>query len=262
MTFKGRLPILYYHSISGPEGASSPDPIWVPPALFRRQMEILKERGFRAVSVREMLGDGESDIGSEKLVGLSFDDGFEDNYREAFPILKDLGFRCTVFLVTGRIRNTSTPPVGLRIRDGRLRYFLEEEQIREMAGCGIEFGSHSVTHRNLLTLDERELEEELRISREEIAALTGQPVPGFSYPFGMYSARVRDAVLRAGYSYACTTINGWPWTLRDRFALRRIESLASDSPESFSRKLTAASSWSSYLLRGTIQHLSALLAGV
>jgi peptidoglycan/xylan/chitin deacetylase (PgdA/CDA1 family) len=105
------------------------------------------------------------------------------------------------------------------------------------------------------------LDEELRISREEIVLLTGEPAPGFSYPYGIYSGRVREAVLRAGYSYACTTINGWPWTLRDRFALRRVEILASDSPEAFLSKLTAAFSRASFLLRGAFQHLSSLMSG-
>ena len=225
-------------------------------------MESLAEHGYRAFSLREILGGLGEKAQGVKPVGITFDDGWRDNYTEVFPVLKALKFHCTIFLISGRLQNVSKAPLGHRIPDGRGKLYLNENEIREMFSHGIEFGSHSVTHRNLVLLSPAELQQELELSRKEIEAIVGEPVYGFCYPFGVYSGRVRKALSEAGYRYACATGKGWPWTLQDPFAVRRIGVLSTDSPVRFLKKIAPATYLREFLLSGPYKHAKDLLASM
>lgn len=137
------------------------------------------------------------------LIGLTFDDGYEDFLSTAVPILKNLGFSATVFIVAGRLggendwehRGVSRPKLKL----------LGAEEIHEVARQGMEIGSHTVSHPRLSSLKPETLEREVGASREIINDIMGLPVDGFCYPYGDLDSAAVLAARKAGYLYACAT---------------------------------------------------------
>lgn len=137
------------------------------------------------------------------LIGLTFDDGYEDFLDTALPVLKRFGFSATVFAVAGRLgeenswehRGEPTP---------RLR-LLDAEGIREVSRQGMEVGSHTMSHPRLSGLDAGTLDTELNESRRVLGVILGTPVEGFCYPYGNLDGAAVQAVRRAGYAYGCAT---------------------------------------------------------
>jgi peptidoglycan/xylan/chitin deacetylase (PgdA/CDA1 family) len=155
--------------------------------------------------------------GARDLVGLTFDDGYEDFLRTALPTLETLGFSATLFVVTGMLgeENTWEHRGGSRVR---LR-LLDADGVREVSRRGMEVGSHTVTHPRLSGLDPVVLAREVGDSRQMLGEIVGTPVEGFSYPYGDLDGPAVRAARNAGYVYAVATkkpieygIHDWPRT--------------------------------------------------
>jgi len=207
--------ILTYHSI-----ASGRTALETPPALFVEQMEWLKANArvvplgdvVRSLVAREVL--------PPRCVILTFDDGFLDFYFAAAPTLYDLGLPATVFLPTSFVGGKNDwPGQPSWVRPQPL---LNWSQVCELAGKGIDFGSHSATHYDMTRLSADVLEQELGTSRKEIEQRTGKPAEFFCYPYGMRSPAVREAVMRH-YRGACSTGAGVVEPDADPFALPRVD---------------------------------------
>src|SRR5829696_8401847 len=167
-----------YHSISQPEGDH--DPLCTSPERFEAQMLYLKRHNLRGVSMRELylaLNAGEA----KGLVGVTFDDGYEDFLGAAVPRLEKLGFSATVFVVAGMLGKENTWEHGGGPRP-QLR-LLGADGVREALERGMEIGSHSVTHLRLSGLDSGTLIDEVSNSRQMLSEIVNAPVEGFSYPY-------------------------------------------------------------------------------
>lgn len=187
--------LLMYHSVS--DGLHDPYRIAVSPDRLRRQLRWLRARGLRGVGVAELLRARAAGHGAG-LVGLTFDDGYQDFLDEAVPLLLEHGCTATVFVLPGLLGGSNTwDPLGPR------RPLLTEPAIRAAAGAGMEIGSHGLLHRDLTGADDDVLREETARSRALLTAVTGGPVAGFCYPYGTVDARAVRAVRDAGYAYAC-----------------------------------------------------------
>jgi peptidoglycan/xylan/chitin deacetylase (PgdA/CDA1 family) len=187
--------ILMYHSISPYD--EDPYEVTVTPHRFEQQMHWLSLRGLRGTSVRELL-DARPTGHSRTLVGLTFDDGYQDFLTSALPILNRFGFTATVFALAGRLGGTNAWDAG-----GPSKPLLTTDQLRQVAAAGVEIGSHGFTHRRLSPVSAEQLAEELVHSRAVLRDITGQAVDGFCYPYGDLTGRVVDAVRVAGYDYGC-----------------------------------------------------------
>jgi peptidoglycan/xylan/chitin deacetylase (PgdA/CDA1 family) len=193
---EGRVPlVLMYHSIE--TYAADPYLVTVRPERFIKQMEWLRRHGVRGVSMRELLHCWEVGL-TAKLVGLTFDDGYEDFATEVLPVLSEYGFTATVFVVAGRVG-------GLNAWDwpAPSKRLLSAEQVRMVADAGMEVGSHSVSHVALTSVTPDALTTEAKQSQAILEDVIGQEVAGFSYPYGAHSAREVEAVQAAGYRYGC-----------------------------------------------------------
>ncbi|HET9530190.1 MAG TPA: polysaccharide deacetylase family protein [Blastocatellia bacterium] len=190
--------ILTYHSID-----ASGSIVSVAPNDFARQMRTLAEMGWRAISLREAVAYHDSNgLWPDRSVVLTFDDGYENFYESALPVLAEHGFTATVFIVSGHMggRNDwETPPPGL----GR-RPILSWRQAAEVSAAGIEIGSHTKTHPDLRRLSVDKIEDEIRTSRAEIESRIGAAVESFAYPFGSFNRETMDVVKRS-FRAACTT---------------------------------------------------------
>lgn len=197
------VPILCYHKISDVEEDYS-----VSPGDFARQMEYLASHGYTAVP----LGDLVAHLTAgrplpPKPIVITFDDGYEDNYLAALPIMEKYGMRATVFVVSDFV--------------GQAPY-LNWEQLREMRSRGMGIGSHTLAHRALTELPPDERLRDARASKEGLEWKLDNPVVFLAYPFGKFDASLPGILKEAGYRGAVTTVTGLNKPGDDVYTLKRV----------------------------------------
>ncbi len=248
--FGVRLPVLMYHNV-GPYQSGTAKGLTVSPELFRRQMRWLARRGYTGISAAQWIEWRETAKPlPPKPVLLTFDDAYEDIVEYALPVVQELGFNATVFVITGYIGESIN--WNPQITDGPFK-LMRAWQIQEWAERGIEFGAHTRTHPRLTTLDEARLEEEIVGSREDLARLLGKPVVSFAYPYGDHNERVQ-ACARQNFAAAFTTREGMNTLLTDPADLRRTMVWPDNSTLDFALKLRTGSSPITQHWRGRVKH--------
>ena len=220
--------ILFYHRVSPDD-----DELGVTPAKFARQMEELARHGYRAVDVQGVARALDEDHDLSGIIGLSFDDGYQDVAEHALPVLRSLGFAATVYISTG-------------VTDGRARFTWYKRQpplmgwdtIRELDRAGtLTFEAHTVTHPNLLQLGDDDARREVAESKRELEERLGRTVSSFCYPAGLFGGRERDLVRDAGFETAVSCEPGVNTRDTDRLALRRRQVDRRDTLLDFRAKL-------------------------
>ncbi len=213
------IPILMYHQIESPAGG-----LTVTPTDLASQMDVLKAAGYTTVSMDEVLlsMEGEPVPLPPKAIVLTFDDGYDCLYRNAYPILEERGFSATMFLTTGLV--------------GRSGY-LTWEQVSTLAGAGYTVGCHTRNHLDLRTLSGAGLEKEILGARKVLMEKTGQAVFSFCYPSGRYDGQVISAVKAAGFLGAVTIEPGVSDLSGNPHILKRIRIDGRESLETFKHKL-------------------------
>ncbi len=240
------LRVLFYHRVNpypfeklGPVSRETT----VSPEAFARQLEYLRRQGFRAVGPDELLSMlTDRANASEKVVAITFDDGYEDNLLWAAPLLQQRGFQGIVFVITDLVGKESGEIWAEGDPSGFGR-FLSREQLRQLRAAGMFVGSHTQSHRPLTGLDESGLQAELEESRRVLEEITGAPVRLLTYPLGDFDHRSETAAGRAGYSASFTTIPGVNPPGAPLHALRRTEISASDTFFLFRMKVAGALDW-------------------
>ena len=237
-----RIPILMYHAVQ--EGHSDARPYYevnVSPAAFASQMRQLRNAGYRAVSLEQALQALHDGAADQKVVVITFDDGFRDFYETAFPILVDCHFTATVFLMTGYMAEP-----GARFKG---KAVLTWKEVRELHSHGIHFGSHTVSHPQLRTLQLNRVEEEVGTSKKVIEDRIGGAVRSFSYPYAFpevdrqFTRRLKDILEKNGYENGVTTILGTATSRSDPFFLPRLPVNHWDDCQFFQAKLEGAYDW-------------------
>ena len=222
------VPALMFHSISVPEDRAAGH-YCVSPRRFLKLAGWLQMTGYKPLLPGEYLAG----VASPRPVLLTFDDGYEDFYGEVFPLLQQMGWKATVFLVADRIGQSNVWDENILPK----RRLLSLEQIREMHRHGVQFGSHSLTHPFLTRLSAGDLRREVADSKARLEDLLGSEVSCFAYPYGDLDLRVRGAVAEAGYKVAMTTQEGLNfWT--DPFCLKRVNVGEKDTLLEFALKVT------------------------
>ena len=238
-----RVPILLYHSISESLfGKSRPfSQINTSPAVFSMQMRWLRQAGYRTIDLSEMLAALEAGKDVSKAVVITFDDGYEDFYTEAFPVMKQCGFTATVFLTTDRIRDTPVRIEGAN--------HLTWRQVRELHAEGIRFGSHTVTHPDLRSLEPEQIDYELAYSKETIEQKLGESVSNFSYPFAFPEEDSRfkrflvDVLGNIGFENGVSSIIGRAEPDKNQFFLPRLPMNSWDDAKLLQAKLEGGYDW-------------------
>ncbi len=240
-----KIPVLMYHSISD-EAEKVAHPYFginTSPAVFAEQMKYLSDRGYVVTGLDVALGRIHSQQDSaEKLVVLTFDDGYLDFYTKALDILRRFGFTATVYLPSSFIHD------GVSARFNG-KDCLTWDKVREMSDAGYRFGSHSATHRILRELRGDEIREEIGHSKSVIEGKIGKPVDSFSYPYAFpeedreYKACLRGVLEEAGYLNGVSTNIGRISGNDDRYFLKRIPVNSFDDPDLFHAKIMGAYDW-------------------
>ena len=219
-------PALLYHKISKPRRDSKVRGAFTPPQRFRRQLTYLRKQGFQFYTASELINHFQRhEEFPTRAVALTFDDGWKDNYTNAFPVLRELGIKATIFIIPSSVGQMSTAATTLAGDRGYPH--LSREEILEMADAGIEFGSHTMSHQLLNQIPEAEVRTEIETAKREIENLLQKPCWTLAYPAGFFSDAARRAAIAAGHIGAFSTIYG-PTDWVDLFALNRIEILRRD----------------------------------
>ena len=208
----GPLPILTFHAL-----APVDSPIAFDPTRFRRLVEALADAGFRAVDLEVWIAGGRPAV--ERSYAIAFDDGLR-SIRLAAEVLAPLGAGATAFLVTGRMGSDNAwPGQAAGVPRGRL---LGWSELADLESAGVRFAAHSRTHPRLDRADDRELEDELRGSRQDLEDRLGRPCRLFAYPYGLAPSRVREAAARH-FDAAFGTRLDYAGPAEDPFLISRID---------------------------------------
>jgi peptidoglycan/xylan/chitin deacetylase (PgdA/CDA1 family) len=206
--------------------------------LFRRAMAKLHDCGYRTLNLLEAwehLHQG-AEFPSRALV-ITFDDGYETVYREAFPVLQRYGMSATVFLTVG---DRKTDNGRLPSLEGRS--MLSWSEIREMQQERIDFGAHTLTHPDLTRLSTETAESEICQSKAIIEDALSAPVDTFAYPFGRYDERCRE-IVRENFTLGCSDELGLIRAGSDRYALERVDASYLRRDRLFEIMLTGMFPW-------------------
>jgi peptidoglycan/xylan/chitin deacetylase (PgdA/CDA1 family) len=217
-----QAPVLAYHKIDTPTADIKLRGAFTSPKNFARQMLYLKKRDYEFYTASELIENyRQNGAFPPRAVTVTFDDGWKDNYTFAFPILRDLEIKATIFLVPSCINQTTSKVVA----DGEAaREHLAAEDILEMSEYGVEFGSHTLNHKLLHQISDEEAAFEVTESKKAIENLLQKPCRVFAYPAGFYTDTAVEAVKNAGYTAAFSTVYGAKDKL-NLYALNRIEIL-------------------------------------
>lgn len=208
------VPVLLYHRVVPTLPPNDPYRNCVTVEAFDRQMSWLHRRGYQSIPLAalERRFEGRPAEGSDAVrrpVIVTFDDGYQDTFRFAWPVLQRYGFTATVFVVTDALGgDNSFDSPG----DTERAPMLTADELRILQAQGMDIGSHTCSHPGPLTLlGDAALEAELMRSRQTLEHLLNAPVRHFAYPHSQVERRVELAVQRAGYTLACAGV-GVRWT--------------------------------------------------
>ncbi len=219
------VPIFIYHSVR--PHLDIEDKILkyytVSPESLEKQLQYLKNNGYAVIALDYFANNLSKKITlPPKSVVLTFDDGWENQYRYAFPLLKKYGFTATFFIFTNAIDKNP--------------HFLTWNQIKLMDEAGMTIGGHTKSHPYLLAIkDQNILTEEIFGGKKAIEDHVKKPVTVFAYPFGHYSDVIIKIVEKAGFKAARSTYRGTHHSPDDIYKLKGVE--ATDNFDQFVKDL-------------------------
>ncbi len=223
------LPIIMYHHVGNlpPNADAIRRDLTVSPDLFERELQYLEAHGIATVSLDDLLAHlaGRSTLPGRAVV-LTFDDGYDDNYEFAFPILKKYGMVGTFFVATGFVE-----------RPGYMTW----QQLKEMSEQGMSIQAHSIDHADLTVVNAAMLTRQLAEPKRALEEALGRPVRFVAYPSGKYNRAVIQATAAAGYAAAVTVKHGTRQLAESPFEFFRVRARGSDTVEALAARMTPPS---------------------
>ena len=185
------IPILMYHSIVDDSYQS------VSINSFKKQMIFMKKMGYQTISFKDL-----NKKKHNKEFILTFDDGYENIFTNAFPILIELGFKATCFIITNKIGHYNEWDIN---KD----YFkkmklMNRDQINEWLQKGFDVGSHTMDHLDLIKLNYENKNQQIINSKKFFKDVFNIEIDSFAYPFGSYDNETLN-IIKQNYNYAVTT---------------------------------------------------------
>ena len=182
--------VLEYHSIgSHPDW---PQGMVIAPAIFEKHLRYLQENGYHMVTVAELADRLATGKTMDKYIALSFDDGYTDNYTEAFPLLKKYGAKGTFSVINSKIGGN---------------IYMTADQIQEMERAGMEIASHTFSHNRLADIDPKYLDWEIGTSKYDLEKRLlpkHKSITTLAYPCGSYNEQTIAKLKQHGYKAALT----------------------------------------------------------
>ena len=199
------VPVLMYHSITYEKGNA----ICLPVERFEEHLKYLKDNGYYTITLTDLYEYLMRDTPiPEKSVVLTFDDGYENNYTDMFPVLKKYNFKATIFVITSNIDKDPNS--------------MTSKQLLEMEKYGVDIESHTVNHDNLKDLPKDKQLATLIQSKKDLEKILNKQINFFAYPYGGYNKSAIEAVKEAGYTMAFTTDGRWSSKKNGMLSLDRV----------------------------------------
>ena len=196
--------ILCYHSISN-DGWRFSTKI----EDFRKQMDILVSK-YKVVPLNNLL----LKCKNEKCASITFDDGYENNYMNAKPVLDEKKTTATIFML-GDVKKAN------RYTMDNALALMSKEQVIGLHNCGWEIGYHTKTHADLAKSSRGELQEEIYDGKKEFENNMGFTLNYFAYPFGNYDSETIKMLEKAGFT-AAFTVDGYSFKVNNKMLINRI----------------------------------------
>jgi peptidoglycan/xylan/chitin deacetylase (PgdA/CDA1 family) len=186
---------MYHHvnSLTGKQATSLS--LTVKTEIFEEQMNFLTQKGYQPINPKQLYDGLNGNSLPDKSILITFDDGYVDNFNDAFPILKTHNFKFTIFLPTGLMN--SGPD------------YLTWAQLKEMGSSGLlTAGAHTWSHKALVNLSPEKLKTEVSLSKKQIEDFYGGPVEAFAYPYGSDNKAVEEELRNESFLMAFLTTRG------------------------------------------------------
>ncbi len=235
---KYEMPVIMYHRVIKDESEKGVHGTYVTVEQFEEQMKYLKKKGYETVTFKDLLNNRYKQRfdKDKKWIMLTFDDGYKDNYENAFPILKKYQFKGIIYVLDGikynkwDVDNPGNPEKRFTL--------MNQEELLEMQNYGIEFGGHTSTHPRLADLSIENVKSEIINSKSNIEKIVGRELLSFAYPYGSLNEEVKRIPQEAGYKFAVATDSGSIVFSDDLFEIRRIGIFPTNNLFNFKRKVS------------------------
>jgi peptidoglycan/xylan/chitin deacetylase (PgdA/CDA1 family) len=213
-----KIPILMYHSIESMPKTTVMRSLHVPPRRFDFQMKMLKLLGYQALSLKKLKPylDGKK---QGKVVGITFDDGYQNNLINAVPILLKYNFSATCYIVSENLGLSNTWDLDKGITQ---RPLMTIDEIKSWLSFGMDIGGHTQTHADLTKISIKAAKREINTSKGDLENTFNTQVTDFCYPFGRFDDLISDLVKESGYLSATTMERGIVKSMTNRFMLPRM----------------------------------------
>lgn len=186
------VPVFIYHGLADMIEAHIPSKewkYWVSNTQFEEHLDYISRNRYRVSLLKDLLNGKDVEGSSLPEVVLTFDDGRASDYRVAFPHLLNSGLKAEFFVNTAKVGSAE---------------FVSWPEIAEMQRAGMSIQSHGHDHLDLSRLPRRELEHQLRVSKQILEERLGRPVDFLAAPHGRLNRRVIEEALRQGYRAVCS----------------------------------------------------------
>ena len=204
-------PILIYHYVENvkDEKDTIRKSLNIPPYLFIKQVETLKNAGYTFINASQLMDIMDGKIESpQKIVTITFDDGYRDFYTDVFPILKKYNVKAVAYIVSGFLDKAN---------------YMFTWQLKEIARSGlVEIGAHTIHHYSLKGLTPLTTKYEIEESKRELERIIEAPVVSFAYPDGSFDDQAIRLVKEAGFKSAVTTMHGFEISQKNKYSIYRI----------------------------------------
>lgn len=228
--FHRRIPVLMYHRIASVPGERNSLPV----EKFKEQLDYLQLHGYTTITMQDLYNHYtlHSPLPTKSVL-LTFDDGYEDNFSVALPLLRERNMKAIVFPIAHWVGKENQ----WENFNQAITKTMDWNKLHEWKAAGLEIGSHTLTHPFLTQCDEEKIVHEIKMSKAILEEKLNDKVEFFCYPYGFFNQNIVDIVKKAGYKGAVAIYDHVPLWNQDFFSLPRIPIPARQSLWEFALKV-------------------------
>jgi len=216
-----RYPVLMYHKVGYPAACQDENYLNVSSRSFRRQMQILYRLGYRTRPLAEIAKALQAGYKlPPRTFAITFDDGYRCVWESALPILQELNFTATMFVVSGCVGSANLWDLDTIHPQAEL---MDWHEVRQLHAAGWEIGGHTCSHPRLTLMDAQAAFEEISRNKTHLETQLKCAIHTFCYPYGDTNRQVADLARKAGYTAACTIRSGLASTRHNPLLLPRVK---------------------------------------
>ncbi|HKJ33508.1 MAG TPA: polysaccharide deacetylase family protein [Balneolales bacterium] len=214
------IKVLVYHRIVDDEELAQKNWMCVHVDQFYKHLKWIEQMGYTSITLEDywLYMMGELQLPRKPII-ITFDDGYEEIYKLARPVLQEFGMRVVLFVLGNRNLHENEWDKKLGLPAAPL---LKDRQIVELYDDGFEIGAHTLNHVHLPNLSPVNAWKEIYDSKKNLESLIKGRVYSFSYPYGAITKDIQDMVAQIGFFFGCSVFTGPPQFGRDPLQIRRL----------------------------------------